>query len=68
MTPIPYTPSGAVWDFIVENISIVYGLFKNISLSRPLGVDISLWTLFLSLFVCGTIINLLTGSSDDLDE
>ena len=60
--------SGSVWDFIVENISVVLGLFKNISLSCPLGVEISLWTLLLSLFVCGTIINLLTGSSDDLDD
>lgn len=60
--------SGSVWDFIVENISVVLGLFKNISLSRPIGVEISLWTLLLSLFVCGTIINLLTGSSDDLDD
>jgi len=57
-----------VWDFIVEEIQNAYGLLKNISLSCPLGVDISLWTVLLSLFICGTIINLLTGSSDDLDE
>lgn len=57
-----------VWDFILEEIMNVYGLLKNISLSRPLGVDVSLWTVLLSLFVCGTIINLLTGSSDDLDD
>lgn len=57
-----------VWDFILEEIMNAYGLLKNISLSRPLGVDVSLWTVLLSLFVCGTIINLLTGSSDDLDD
>jgi len=57
-----------VWDFILDEILNAYGLLKNISLSRPLGVDVSLWTVLLSLFVCGTIINLLTGSSDDLDD
>lgn len=57
-----------VWDFIIEELGNLLGLLKNISMQKPLGVDMSLWTLLLSLFVCGTIINILTGSSDDLDD
>lgn len=57
-----------IWDFIIEELSNAYGMLKNISLVKPLGVDVSLWTVLVSLFVCGTIINLLTGSSDDLDD
>lgn len=57
-----------VWEFILEQLSNLLGLLKNISMQKPLGVDMSLWTLLLSLFVCGTIINIITGSSDDLDD
>lgn len=57
-----------VWDFIIEELGNLVGLLKNISMQKPLGVDMSLWTLLLSLFVCGTIINIITGSSDDLDD
>lgn len=58
----------SVWDFIIEELGNLVGLLKNISMQKPLGVDMSLWTLLLSLFVCGTIINIITGSSDDLDD
>lgn len=57
-----------VWQFILEQLGNLLGLLKNISMQKPLGVDMSLWTLLLSLFVCGTIINIITGSSDDLDD
>ena len=49
---------------------IVSGFFRVVEeLERPLplsvfGFDISVWHLIITLFICGTIINILVGESE----
>lgn len=52
---------------------IVSGFFRLVEeLEQPLplsvfGFDISVWQLIITLFICGSIINILVGTDDELD-
>ena len=53
--------------YVITLFREVWSRFNSIRLTG-LGIDISLLHLMITFFVVGTLINLLTGSSDDLDD
>ena len=54
--------------YVITLFREVWSRFNSIRLNTGLGIDISLLHLMITFFVVGTLINLLTGSSDDLDD
>lgn len=57
-----------IWDMLMEQLHNVMVFLKGCDLSEPLGVSITLWQVLVSLFIIGTVLNLITGISDDEDD
>lgn len=57
-----------IWDFVIQELHNVLVFLKGCDLSEPLGVPITLWQILVSLFIIGTVLNLITGISDDDDD
>ena len=60
--------NGSVWELIIQELHNVYVFLTGCYLDVPLGADISLWEVLVSLFIVGTIINLITGIPVDDDD
>ena len=69
--PNSYAPAPAIsiFELVKEWVINAYRTFKNIDMYWVIGGHtITLWQILLSLFVAGTIINLIVGADDDPSE
>lgn len=55
-----------MFAFIIQQFRDLWYRLDGINLSSGLGIDITFLHLVVSLFVVGTLVNLITGSDDDL--
>lgn len=63
--PVEPSQSGGLLDFIRDNLYRAYEFFVSLP-DLFFGTD-SWWTILLSIFVIGTIINLITGEDEPLE-
>ena len=54
-------------DIIVDGFFTVVQFLKTAVPLAVFGFEITWWQLIISLFICGTVINILVGSDEELD-
>lgn len=55
-------------DLIVDGFFNVVSFLKTPVPLSVLGFSITWWEVTISFFICGTVINILVGSDDELDS
>lgn len=51
--------------WVISEFNSLISRLESIDMSNILGFSMSFWQLLVTLFVCGTIVTLITGSDDD---